>query len=135
MPIKLNIDETEIILHCKGWSPWERRKGLIKLYEKQYQYKYNPSGVYTMVSSLFYKIWGALGANTNQLDRIFIESLPSNNWIVGGQRFGVIYNPETDKFNNEEITMAMVMAMASYLMTVEAKDIELAAEPEEVKWV
>ncbi len=79
----LNSTQTQLVALAKGhYGPanWET---LGKLYSKVYEYDPNTSGIYHFVAEVFWVLWKAQGCNTDQLDRVLEDSLPSKVWRVG----------------------------------------------------
>jgi hypothetical protein len=135
-PLKLNRGETQLVLHCKHHGQWEKKEGIIALYKNIYQYEENTEGIYSMISKLFYKIWEVQGKEIRHLENVLSNSLPSQNWKVGGHVFpGNVFSfsrPE-DKFNENEILWAQIHAMCSYISLTEIKYLELAEK--DSKWI
>jgi hypothetical protein len=125
--INLSTDESQIAYLAKHHYVEDRKEGIKVLYEKIYQYDWDVEGCYHMVSDLFFKIWKERGSDIRHLENFLNDSLPANNWKVGGEG-GAIWSSDKKSFNDSETYFARILAMMSYIALTEIKYINIVAK-------
>lgn len=127
--IELTKDESQIVYLAKHHYTSPRTVGIKILYKKIYQYDFNYEGCYHMVSDLFFKIWQERGSLIRDIEVMMNDSLPSNNWKVGGKG-KMLWNRDTRSFNDSQTHFARTLAMLSYIALTEIKFIKLVPKSE-----
>lgn len=128
MKIILDRKNSNLVYFIKGWYDTKFWEGIGAIYKEYYAMdEINYRGVFHMIREIWAKILQSLPGDVGYL---FLEeydnlSLPSENWKAeGGIMFGIWYNPETDKFNNEDLIKARIVAMCSQIRYVLADKFE-----------
>lgn len=122
--LELSCYDTQIVLLAKGHYDITKKEGIKILYEEIYEYDWDVQGAYHMVWDLFFKIWQVRGFHERELCDVMHNSMPSENWKVGGKGT-MLWNKDMQSFNDSETYFARILAMISYISLTEIKFLKL----------
>lgn len=125
--IKLTQNESNLLLWTKGHYEGRSHETFWPQINALYMEVYGMDepyvdGIYHMVRELWKKILNVLPNKETLLDKYEDETVPSKACFYwGAKNFGIWYNPETDRFDDEEILRARICVMCSQIKLTKVK--------------